>query len=202
MDHHNSMEILQYKVNHFRPLSCSSDSCHLTLDPNTANEDIRLSRGNREVSNVEEIQSYPDHPERFDYWPQVLCREGLSERCYWEAEWRGDNEVSIAMSYKSIRRKGEDKDRALGCNEKSWSLDCSSSSYSFSHNNRITKIPVPPSSRIGVYLDHRAGTLSFYSVSDTMTLLHRVQTTFTQPLYPAFGVGIGSSVKLCDLRRR
>ncbi|KAI3374555.1 hypothetical protein L3Q82_021129 [Scortum barcoo] len=30
---------------------------------------------------------------------------------------------------------------------------------------------------------HRAGILSFYSISETMTLLHRVQTTFTQPLY-------------------
>ncbi|XP_041841989.1 E3 ubiquitin/ISG15 ligase TRIM25-like [Melanotaenia boesemani] len=37
--------------------------------------------------------------------------------------------------------------------------------------------------QIGVYLDHRAGILSFYSVSKTRTLLHRVQTTFTQPLY-------------------
>uniref|UniRef100_A0A0E9QE10 B30.2/SPRY domain-containing protein n=1 Tax=Anguilla anguilla TaxID=7936 RepID=A0A0E9QE10_ANGAN len=49
------------------------------------------------------------------------------------------------------------------------------------HNNKRSDIPAPPSSRIGVYLDHRAGTLSFYSISDTMTLLHRVQTTFTQP---------------------
>uniref|UniRef100_A0A0E9U4H4 B30.2/SPRY domain-containing protein n=1 Tax=Anguilla anguilla TaxID=7936 RepID=A0A0E9U4H4_ANGAN len=48
------------------------------------------------------------------------------------------------------------------------------------HNNESTDIPGPPL-RIGVYLDHGAGTLSFYSVSDTMTLLHRVQTTFTQP---------------------
>ena len=54
------------------------------------------------------------------------------------------------------------------------------------------------SSRIGVYVDHRAGTLAFYSVSDTMTLLHRVQTTFTHTLYPGFGFGLGSgsSVKL------
>ncbi|KAJ8245745.1 hypothetical protein COCON_G00235230, partial [Conger conger] len=68
----------------------------------------------------------------------------------------------------------------MGGNNKSWRLDCSPSSYSFWHNNKDTKIPVPEFSRIGVYLDHRAGTLSFYSVSDTMTLLHRVQTTFTQ----------------------
>ena len=46
------------------------------------------------------------------------------------------------------------------------------------------------SSRVGVYLDHSAGVLSFYRVSDTMTLLHRVQTTFTQPLYAGVAVGI------------
>ncbi|XP_061112607.1 stonustoxin subunit beta-like, partial [Conger conger] len=171
-----------------------SDGCQLTLDPNTAHRKLRLSEGNREVTCVREIQSYPDHPERFERWPQVLCREGVSGRCYWEAEWSVDW-VSIAVSYKEISRKGRGYDCGMGC-----SLFCTPSSYSFWHNNVDTKIPVPSSSRIGVYLDHRAGTLSFYSVSDTMTLLHRVQTTFTQPLYPGFRVYYGSSVKLCDLR--
>ncbi|XP_064190306.1 tripartite motif-containing protein 16-like isoform X13 [Anguilla rostrata] len=180
--------------------------CHLTLDPNTVNKYLSLSEGNRKVTRVRESQSYPDHPERFEHWAQVLCREGLSGHCYWEAEWSGDG-VYIAVSYKEISRKGEGHDSALGCN-KSWSLFCSPSSYYFYHNNKSTKIPHnavsteipgPPSSRVGVYLDHGAGTLSFYSVSDTMTLLHRVQTTFTQPLYPGFWVGTGISVKLCDL---
>ncbi|XP_061086115.1 tripartite motif-containing protein 16-like isoform X2 [Conger conger] len=176
-------------------------SCGLTLDPNTAHEYLRLSEGNREVTHGGEIQSYPDHPERFDYWNQVLCREGLSGHCYWEAEWSGgdDDGVEIAVTYKDISRKGEGHDAVLGRNDKSWSLSCSAFGYSFWHNNESTDIPVPPSSRIGVYLDHRAGTLSFYSVSDTMILLHRVQTTFTQPLYPAFGVLYGSSIKLYDL---
>ncbi|XP_061100433.1 tripartite motif-containing protein 16-like isoform X1 [Conger conger] len=172
--------------------------CQLTLDPNTVHRKLRLSEGNREVTYVREIQSYPDHPERFEHWPQVLCREGVSGRCYWEAEWSGDW-VYIAVSYKEIRRKGGGNDCVMGGNNKSWSLRCTPSSYYFWHNNKDTKIPVPSSSRIGVYLDHRAGTLSFYSVSDTMTLLHRVQTTFTQPLYPGFRVWCGSSVKLCDL---
>ncbi|XP_061112561.1 tripartite motif-containing protein 16-like isoform X1 [Conger conger] len=174
--------------------------CQLTLDPNTVHRELCLSDGNREVTSVREIQSHPGHPERFEYWPQVLCREGVSVRCYWEAKWSGPFGVSIAVSYKEISRKGPGDDCEMGGNNKSWSLDCTSTSYSFSHNNESTKIPVPSSSRIGVYLDHRAGTLSFYSVSDTMTLLHRVQTTFTQPLYPGFWVNwYGSSVKLCDL---
>ncbi|KAI1888747.1 hypothetical protein AGOR_G00171910 [Albula goreensis] len=81
-------------------------SCRLTLDPNTAYRNLRLSEGNREVTCVEETQPYPDHPERFDCWEQVLCREGLSGRCYWEAEWSGGG-VFIAVSYKEISRKGK-----------------------------------------------------------------------------------------------
>ncbi|XP_064190367.1 tripartite motif-containing protein 16-like protein isoform X7 [Anguilla rostrata] len=174
-------------------------SCQLTLDPNTAHRNLSLFEGNREVTCVRETQPYPDHPERFEHLAQVLCREGLSGRCYWEAEWSGDG-VFIAVSYKEISRKGTDNDCGLGFNNKSWSLRCSSGGYLFWHNAECTGIPGPPSSRLGVYLDHRAGTLSFYSVSDTMTLLHRVQTTFTQPLYPAFLFhSVGSSVKLCDL---
>ncbi|KAJ8366228.1 hypothetical protein AAFF_G00365290 [Aldrovandia affinis] len=170
-------------------------SCQLTLDPNTAHRKLCLSGGNRGVTRVGQIQPYPDHPERFEFRVQVLCREGLSGRCYWEAEWSGERGVYIAVSYKEIHRKGVGDDRGLGRNDKSWCLICSPSSYSFRHNNKITELPVPPSSRIGVYLDHRAGTLSFYSISDTMT----VQTTFTQPLYPGFWVNYNSSVKLCDL---
>ncbi|XP_061073883.1 tripartite motif-containing protein 16-like [Conger conger] len=171
-------------------------SCQLTLDPDTANKCLILHGSN--VSNYNLNQSYPDHPERFEGKAQVLCREGVSGCCYWEAEWSGGG-VFIAVSYKQISRKGKGANCELGGNDKSWRLACSPFRCSFRHNNKVIQIPVPPSSRIGVYLHHRAGTLSFYSVSDTMTLLHRVQTTFTQPLYPGFWFSPRSSVKLCDL---
>ncbi|MCJ8749922.1 hypothetical protein PDJAM_G00193100, partial [Pangasius djambal] len=89
----------------------------------------------------------------------------------------------MSVSYKDITRKGRGNECWFGGNNQSWSLWCSSSSLSFWHNNIKTDLRVPSSSRIGVYVDHSAGTLSFYSVSDTMKLLHRVHTTFTQPLY-------------------
>ena len=111
-------------------------------------------------------------------------------------EWKG-TEIDIAVSYWGISRKGKSNDCSLGWNEMSWSLYCSDSKYSFVHDNKSTDIVVPRSSRIGVYLDHRVGILEFYSVSGTMNLLQRVQTTFTQALYPAFSVwGFGSSVRL------
>ncbi|XP_067249193.1 tripartite motif-containing protein 16-like isoform X1 [Chanodichthys erythropterus] len=177
-------------------------SHQLNLDLNTVNKHLRLSERNRVITYTDTVQSYPDHPDRFDYFFQVLCRESVCGRCYWEIEWSGDY-VYISVSYKSISRKGLGKECLFGSNDQSWSLICSSSSYSFRHNNIETELPVESIiRRIGVYVDHSAGTLSFYSVSgDTMSLIHTVQTTFTQPLYPGFYVGnlfgSASSVKLC-----
>ncbi|CAM4573678.1 unnamed protein product [Leuciscus chuanchicus] len=173
-------------------------SHQFTLDLNTVNKHLCLSERNRVIKFTDtELQPYPDHPDRFDVRPQVLCRESVCGRCYWEIEWSGDD-VFISVSYKSISRKGSGDESVFGENDQSWSLICSSSSYSFWHNNIETELPVKPiSRRIGVYVDHSAGTLSFYSVSDTMRIIHTVQTTFTDTLYPGFTVYYRSSVKLC-----
>ncbi|XP_050957456.1 tripartite motif-containing protein 16-like [Labeo rohita] len=174
-------------------------SHQLTLDLNTVNNYLRLSENNRVIVYTGRDQPYPEHPDRFENRSQVLCRESVCGRCYWEIEWSGHCGVCISVSYKSISRKGRGYECVFGFNDQSWSLCCSSSSYSLRHNNIETDLPVKPIiRRIGVFVDHSAGTLSFYSVSDTMSLIHTVQTTFTQPLYPGFWVyDIGSSVKLC-----
>ncbi|XP_073711801.1 tripartite motif-containing protein 16-like protein [Misgurnus anguillicaudatus] len=171
-----------------------------SLDPNTVNGYIFLSEENRAATDTDTDQQYPDHPDRFDYWDQVLCRESLCGRCYWEIEWSGDDGVDISVSYKSISRKGDGDECGFGYNDQSWSLFCSPSESSFWHNNIETDLPVVSSScRLGVYVDHSAGVLCFYSVSDTTTLIHRVHTTFTEPLYPGFWLHESSTVKLCDL---
>ncbi len=109
----------------------------------------------------------------------------MSERCYWEVSLSGRT-WSVAVSYKDIRRKSSYE---FGKDNSSWSLKCSPDGYSFQHNKRSMTVSGPQSSRIGVYLDYQAGTLSFYSISGTgMTLLHKVHTTFTQPLYPGLGL--------------
>uniref|UniRef100_A0A673WJX3 B30.2/SPRY domain-containing protein n=1 Tax=Salmo trutta TaxID=8032 RepID=A0A673WJX3_SALTR len=172
--------------------------CDLTLDPNTVNRLLSLSEENRKVTWRREKQPYPDHPERFEDCRQVLCREGLTGRCYWEAEWSGG--ADIGVTYKGISRRGRGEDCCLGYNDKSWSLFCDDNSYSAWYNNNSTTIDVPSSSshRVGVYLDWPAGTLSFYRASsDTLTHLITFTSTFTEPLYPGFRVYyVGSSVSL------
>ncbi|XP_038826907.1 NACHT, LRR and PYD domains-containing protein 12-like [Salvelinus namaycush] len=169
------------------------------LNPNTAHIYLSLSEENRKVTRVKEKQPYPDQPGRYDYWPQVLCREGLTGRCYWEVEWSGDWAL-IAVTYKRLYKTGRSR---LGARDTSWRLDCCGNSYTAWHNNENTDISVSSAShskRVGVYLDWQAGILSFYNVSsDTLTHLHSFNTTFTEPLYPGFGVKFDSSLTLCDV---
>ncbi|CAL8253538.1 unnamed protein product [Arctogadus glacialis] len=183
-------------------------ACELTLDPNTAYRRLSLSENNRKVLFVEKEQSYPDHPERFDSWSQVLCREGLNVRCYWEVEWEGS--VAIGVTHRGITRIGGGVDRRLGYNNKSWSLDCYDGCYIAGYNGSETVIRLRPagSNRVGVYLDRPAGTLTFYRVSpggggssDTLTHIHTFHSIFTQEdLLPALGLlSYGSSVSLCRL---
>ncbi|XP_058241460.1 tripartite motif-containing protein 16 [Hemibagrus wyckioides] len=171
--------------------------CQLSLDPLTAHPNLHLSKGNTVVQMKSELKSYPEHPDRFDFWQQVMCREAMTGgRYYWEIEWSG-TEVDIAVTSKEISRKGNDNVCSFGWTDTSWSLYCSESKYNFMHDSKRISLPLANSSRIGVYLDHKAATLAFYSVSDTMTLLHKVNTSFTQPLYAGFGVwGYGSTVKI------
>ncbi|XP_076854919.1 NACHT, LRR and PYD domains-containing protein 3-like isoform X2 [Brachyhypopomus gauderio] len=177
--------------------------CEITMDPNTAHQRLCLSEGNRKVTRVTEQQMYPAHPDRFDYYEQVMCRESLTGRCYWESEWSG-RESGIAVAYKGMVRKGHSLDTRLGYNVKSWRLRCSKDTYSVWHNKKETAIPFPSSSsnRVGVYLDWPAGTLSFYSISShthTLTHLYTFHSTFTEPLYAAFRVGSDTSVSVCEL---
>ncbi|KAM3872640.1 protein NLRC3-like [Diretmus argenteus] len=173
--------------------------CDLKLDPNTVNRNLFLTEDNRTVTVVEEEQPHPDHPDRFDDWNQVLCTNGLTGRGYWEAERKGL--VNIGMNYRGISRKGKGAECKIGGNENSWSLTCYDGRYYVWHNNRITVIPISCSSsdRVGVYLDWSAGTLSFYRVSsDSLIHLHTITSTFTEPLYPGFGLDPGSSLSLCQ----
>ncbi|XP_041654862.1 tripartite motif-containing protein 16-like isoform X3 [Cheilinus undulatus] len=160
----------------------------ITLDPNTAFNHVLLSDGNRKATVTLTSQGYSNHPDRFTGWNQVLSRESLSQRCYWEVEWAGSG-VRVAVSYKNISRSGRSDECGFGQNDKSWMLDCYNNSYTFVHNKVRTPVSGSRSNRLGAYVDHRAGILSFYSVSETMTLLHRVQTTFTQPLHAGLWIG-------------
>ncbi|XP_034450166.1 NACHT, LRR and PYD domains-containing protein 12-like isoform X3 [Hippoglossus hippoglossus] len=181
-------------------------ACAITLDPNTANAYLSLSEDNRTVTLKREKQPYPDHPERFHHWKQLLCTNALTGRCYWEVERKGW--VSVGVTYRGIRRKGIGSNCCLGLSDKSWSVCCSRGRFSAFTNNKIhaNVCICDPSSvleKVAVYLDWSAGSVSFYRVSsDRLLHLHTFNCTFTEPLYPAFGfehvIRLDSTVSLCQ----
>nr|XP_020469441.1 tripartite motif-containing protein 16-like [Monopterus albus] len=171
------------------------------VDPHTVAACLHLSTSNTMLSWSDKDQGHLDHTNRFTYYHQALCTKGLEGNHYWEVEWDGGI-VELAVSYKGINRKGSGKDCCFGHNHLSWKLTCSPSGCMFWHNN-LHKGQIPPatSRRVGVRLEYAAGQLGFYSVSDPdrLTLLHQVQTTFTEPLYPGFSVDLGATLKICNI---
>ncbi|XP_014004321.2 tripartite motif-containing protein 16 isoform X2 [Salmo salar] len=180
-------------------------ACELTPDLNTIHPQLYLTQGNRKLVHDSKghQNNYPEHPERFDQWTQMLCREPLSGRCYWEAEWEGYG-AYVGLTYRRLVRKGGNNDCAIGYNDMSWSLYCNDKSYDAFHNIKSTPILLPSSSsrRVGVYLDWQGATLSFYSVSsDTLTHLHTFHATFTEPLYVVLWPWLDSAITLCRVRQ-
>uniref|UniRef100_A0A8C2H7N2 B30.2/SPRY domain-containing protein n=1 Tax=Cyprinus carpio TaxID=7962 RepID=A0A8C2H7N2_CYPCA len=171
--------------------------CDLTLDPNTAHNRLSLLEGNKKLlcNSKPNYEPYPDHPERYNDLQQILCKERLSGRCYWEAEWIGEGDMGVSYKGHSCR---------FGGSNKSWILGCFVEELVAQHSGVGTHIPppAPPLNKVGVYVDEPAGILSFYSISDTNTLrhLHTFNTTFTEPLYAGF-VLYNSSVSLCDVTK-
>ncbi|KAJ0037171.1 hypothetical protein NL108_018733 [Boleophthalmus pectinirostris] len=162
---------------------------------------------------VEKEESYYEHRGRFDSCPQVLCSSGLTGSCYWEVVWNG-RLVYIAASYKYISRKEDQGECLFGETESSWNMRISNGRYSFRHNGLKSEAEFlcchssPKSSnqkaeysgRVGVFLDHEGGFLSFYEIfpNGDMFHLHTFNSTFTEPLFPGFGLWSGSSVSLVN----
>lgn len=157
------------------------DACKLSFNQNTAHAHLSFYKEDQKVMRLREKRSYPDHPERFEEFVQVLCSEGLTGRCYWEVDLSGI--VSIGMAYKSISRKGDDS--KLGYNNISWKQMFQTLSLGTKHTSLSSLLSCYR--RVGLYLDWEAGMLSFFTINGHD--LRHEQTfyaNFTEPLYPGF----------------
>uniref|UniRef100_A0A1A8N1F1 Tripartite motif-containing 16 n=2 Tax=Nothobranchius TaxID=28779 RepID=A0A1A8N1F1_9TELE len=162
-------------------------SSQLSFDGETAHKFLRLTEENRKVTNTTPWQHpYPDVPERFEHHRQVLAAESFYlDRHYFEADISGDG-VHIGLTYKSIDRKGSESNSCITGNHFSWCLQWNGRTFSAWHSDVETPLNVERFPRIGVYVDYPRGLLAFYGVGDTMTLIHKYEAEFLEPLHPAF----------------
>ncbi|XP_053144980.1 tripartite motif-containing protein 16 [Hemicordylus capensis] len=177
--------------------------CPITFDPVTAHRYLRLLDDNYKVTNTTPWEHpYLDHPDRFEHWRQVLSEKSLyMGRYYFEVEIFGAG-IYIGMTYKCIDRKGSESNSCISGNNFSWCIKWNGKEFSAWHSDVETPLKSQGFSRIGVYLDYPRGTLSFYGIaSDAMSLLHKFECKFAEPLYPAFWLSKKeNSVRIVKLR--
>ncbi|XP_078740563.1 tripartite motif-containing protein 16-like [Lampetra fluviatilis] len=172
-----------------------------TLDTNSAHDGLQISSDLRTVTWSDVPMRRPKHPQRFDGWRQALCAESFSSgQHYWEVDVGSVRCCRVGVAYGTIPRRGGGAECRLGGSDVSWCLRKYGDSFSVLHGGVVTSLSVPePPQRVGVHLDWDAGLLSFYN-ADSMALLHSFHATFSQPLHPGLGVGLGGdSVKIVDL---
>ncbi|XP_060706651.1 zinc-binding protein A33-like [Hemiscyllium ocellatum] len=153
----------------------------LTLDPHSANPYLVLSEDLTAVKYSYTSQQLPGNLERFDFCACVLASEGFSSgKHYWEVEVGGQPDWDVGVAAESIDREG-------------WViLTPENGFWTFGHVER---------SRIGVYLDHEEGQVSFYDAEE-MTHLHTFVDTFNEKLFPFFYPSADTNtdpLKICHL---
>ncbi|XP_063807455.1 E3 ubiquitin/ISG15 ligase TRIM25-like [Pseudophryne corroboree] len=152
----------------------------------------------------DQSQNYPETPERFQHYNQVLSTSSFSSgRHYLDMTVSESGWWSVGMSYPSIDRTGEQSH--IGYNDKSWAL-CKGlcDQYSLIHDGKQIRLPGNTScNNVGIYLDYEAGQMSFYALVP-MRRLHTFSATFTEPLHVALCVGrdctrISGRVSSCNI---
>lgn len=175
------------------------DATHLALDPNTAQVELEVSEAQDSVKFVtEEVAS------GFLHWRRMLSNQGLQGgRYYWELE-NLHADVEIAATYLDVPRKYPFGTRdvftwSLQVSEGHGSFFCYSGQQSKKLDDYNFYRRIKTETKIGVFVDHPIGLLSFYIIQgpeDTMEHIYTLQTTFTEPLFPGFGLGPNGTLRL------
>uniref|UniRef100_A0A8C4R282 Uncharacterized protein n=1 Tax=Eptatretus burgeri TaxID=7764 RepID=A0A8C4R282_EPTBU len=172
----------------------------LRLDPNSAHPQIKIAEDLRTATLTRIKHPYPEHPDRFDCWIQVLSIESFSSgRHYWEVDVGLCRMCRIGVALNSMMRKGKGKENRLGENPKSWCVQKWFNGYSARHNNKCIPLSVLGNiSRFGFFLDCEEGELKCFGDS---RVLHVFKGNFREPIKPALRIddlGMGS-VRFCLL---
>ncbi|XP_015679387.1 E3 ubiquitin-protein ligase RNF135-like [Protobothrops mucrosquamatus] len=171
----------------------------ITFDDERLGCNLELAGNKRKVRVSRNRKEYQRSSKRFRS-SQVLGSPAFSEGChYWEINTEESSTWAIGVASEDIGRN----DR-LGRNELSWCIECNAESISAWHNSQETKIDKDRPLRVGVYLDFPTKSLSFYSLADEETCLHKFEINAANPVYPAFwiyGLIAGECLTINDINR-
>ncbi|KAJ8007620.1 hypothetical protein DPEC_G00096070 [Dallia pectoralis] len=153
------------------------------LDSGTAQKNLVLSEDSRQVIYEERKHNQSEGPRRFNPALFVLAREGLSSgRHYWEVDVACKTAWTLGVARGSARRKGEIN---LSPDGGFWCLWLKSGEVKALESSRVPLHLTSVPKKIGIFLDHEGGQVSFYDVK-ARTHLFTFTDTFDETLYPIF----------------
>ncbi|XP_066558676.1 E3 ubiquitin/ISG15 ligase TRIM25 [Amia ocellicauda] len=156
----------------------------LTFDPNTVHCNLLLSEDLRTVTYTATAQPYPEHPERFTEYEQVMCTQGFSSGEHsWEIE-TGECDWGVGVCYKSMKTKDKHYVSAVGYNEDSWGLQWYKRELSAYHDGKNNLHTATKPEKVKMCLNYEKGIISFYNSGDKPVHLHTFNTTFKDLVYP------------------
>ncbi|XP_046902472.1 butyrophilin subfamily 3 member A1-like [Hypomesus transpacificus] len=170
----------------------SKASDDITLDPDTANPSLKVSRDRKRVKMDTLIESqhnpwdgYSRTLSQYDGWWCVQGAQGFtSGRHYWEVEVRGKNEWRIGVVRESAPRHGfVDLNTTAGY----WTLRLQFGQL-MAMTSPVTKLERSAPSRLGVFLDMEEGQVSFYDAQQKRHI-YTFDADFGDAgkIYPVFG---------------
>ncbi|XP_077372015.1 tripartite motif-containing protein 14 [Festucalex cinctus] len=172
------------------------------FNANTAHRKLLLSDNDRRVTYTDVQQASTNQDARFSCFPQVLAKHGLQGgRWYWEVDVPVDEgRWKVGVCEESMERKGQRDGSRLGFNASSWCLAYDRRKLEVLHNKTATPVTADGLRRVGVFLDHDGGMLTFFNATPggSLASMHMYKHRFTGPLYPAVSVS-KTQLAICDI---
>ncbi|XP_068780042.1 E3 ubiquitin-protein ligase TRIM7-like [Struthio camelus] len=168
----------------------------VTLDPDTANAQLILSRDRRGVRWTATQQDVPTKPQRFDTSCCILsCRGFTSGRHCWEVEVGGRGTWAVGVAKESVRREGwVDFLPEKGI----WAMGFCGNQYQAFTSPATTFPASGKPRRIKVALNYGEGQVAFYFSDQKPPIFTFQKALFGgESIFPFFWVGRGSHLQLC-----
>ncbi|XP_039597910.1 butyrophilin subfamily 1 member A1-like isoform X2 [Polypterus senegalus] len=192
---HKEIEMSQ-RVTHAEWRRICSSAVDVTLDPNTVNPLLTMSKDGKQVRHGERWQNLTDNPERFNYGYIVLAREGFaSGRHYCEVQVGEKTKWTLGVARESVNRKGKIN---LKPDMGFWTVGLRNGNEYEALSDTRTLLPVKGNPRrVGVFLDSDEGQLSFYD-AESRSHLYTFMDSFSDRIFPLLSPGINTDGKNAD----
>ncbi|XP_017328095.1 E3 ubiquitin-protein ligase TRIM39 isoform X3 [Ictalurus punctatus] len=157
----------------------------VTLDPDKAHPELRVSPDGKQVMAGDQWQDRPDTPQRFaDYVDVVGKRSFSSRRFYYEVQVSGKTKWNLGVVRENINRKEkitwrpQDGFWTVKLRNENEYCACAGPDVLLTLREKVEKV--------GVFVDYEEGLVSFYDVKSNSHIYSFTAQSFTDKLYPYF----------------